>query len=127
MWDKTHYNNDEFEIILYELSNGKSPVYEFIDNLDEKLRNKVIKNIDELKIRGNRCNEPLSKKIDNVIFELRILREGKYCRLFYFFSKDRKIVITNGYIKKSNKTPKKELELAIKYRKDWLIRNEKII
>ncbi|MDU2504005.1 MAG: type II toxin-antitoxin system RelE/ParE family toxin [Peptoniphilus sp.] len=32
---------------------------------------------------------------------------------------DKRIVLTNGFVKKSNKTPRSEIELAIKYKKDF--------
>ena len=40
----------------------------------------------------------------------------------YFFCVDRRIILTNGFIKKTQKTPKKEIEKAKKYRKEYLKR-----
>lgn len=44
-------------------------------------------------------------------------------RLIFFFHADATIVITNGFIKKTNKTPRKEIALAKRYRSDWIKRN----
>jgi len=41
-------------------------------------------------------------------------------RILYFFVIGKKVVLTNGFIKKTQKTPQKEIELAKKYRKDFL-------
>lgn len=40
----------------------------------------------------------------------------------YFFYYNEKIILTNGFIKKTQKTPKKEIDLAKKYRKEYIER-----
>ncbi|MGL4867269.1 MAG: type II toxin-antitoxin system RelE/ParE family toxin [Cetobacterium sp.] len=45
-------------------------------------------------------------------------------RIFYFFFTKEKIVLTNGFIKKTQKTPKKEIEKAKEYKFDYIRRNE---
>lgn len=45
-------------------------------------------------------------------------------RIFYFFVIGQKIILTNGFVKKTQKTPKSEIELAKKYRNDYLNREE---
>lgn len=60
------------------------------------------------------------------LFELRIKFSSDITRIFYFFVVDNKIILTNGFVKKAAKTPKGELELARKYKKDYerRLRNE---
>ena len=43
-------------------------------------------------------------------------------RVLYFFCVDRKVILTNGFIKKTQKTPSGEIEKAKKYRDDYLLR-----
>ena len=43
-------------------------------------------------------------------------------RVMYFFYIDRRVILTNGFVKKTKKTPLKELEKAKKYRQDYLRR-----
>jgi len=50
---------------------------------------------------------------------LRIQFANDITRIFYFFYVGRKIVLTNGFVKKTLKTPKTEIQLAIKYKKDY--------
>lgn len=113
---------DNFKIIYYKKENGKSPFLDFLFDQDENMRLYILSNIDILKLRGNRACLPLSKKIDKHIYELRILHNGVYSRVLYFFFINKTIVITNGFIKKRNKTPRKEIDKANEYRNDWLRR-----
>jgi phage-related protein len=53
------------------------------------------------------------------IFELRTIQGNNITRILYFFVVGKQIVLTNGFIKKTQKTPKKEIELALKYRDDY--------
>lgn len=58
------------------------------------------------------------------IFEIRNKVGNDITRIFYFFVIGQKIILTNGFIKKTQKTPKAEIALAKKYRKDYLNREE---
>lgn len=46
-------------------------------------------------------------------------------RLLYFFHEGKLIIVTNGFVKKSQKTPPKEIALAKQRRKDYLTREER--
>ena len=119
-------NNDEFEIILYEKPDGTIPVQEFIDSLDKKMRVKVIGTVDLLRKNGYNLREPYSKYLDDGILELRIKLGSDISRVLYFFIVDQKVVLTNGFIKKTNKTPTEEIKRAKMYREDYLGRKEDI-
>ena len=67
---------------------------------------------------------PYSEELENGIFELRAKVGSDISRVLYFFVVGRKIILTNGFIKKTQKTPKSEIELAKKYRADYLSREE---
>ena len=45
--------------------------------------------------------------------------------IFYFFIKDNKIILTNGYIKKQNKLDSNEFSKAVKYKEDYEMREKK--
>jgi phage-related protein len=95
-------------------------VKEFLDELDEKSRDKIYYNI--WKSRQVVDNE-LFKKLQEEIWEFRTLYNKKYFRLFAFWDKEDKdetvVISTHGIIKKTDKTPKVEIEktenLRIKY------------
>ena len=55
-------------------------------------------------------------------FELRAKQGSDISRVMYFFFVGQKAVLTNGFVKKSQKTPKSEIELAKKYKQDYMER-----
>lgn len=113
---------NEFEIILYTKENGNMPIDEFIDSLNVKMQAKVLTGIGLLKTNGNLLREPYTKHLKDGIFELRSKQGTDITRVLYFFVIGKRIILTNGFIKKTQKTPQSELELAEKYRKDYLER-----
>ncbi|WEV72585.1 type II toxin-antitoxin system RelE/ParE family toxin [Bifidobacterium sp. ESL0790] len=112
-----------FEIEFYTLPDGTQPVRELIDSLDAKLSRKVLDDLDMLRHYGNRLREPYSKRVSDGVFELRIRQSSNSVRVLYFFVAGRRIVVTHGFVKKSNKLPRAELRRAKRYRQDWLERN----
>jgi phage-related protein len=103
---------------------------EFLLELDEKSRDKIIFNIDKSKIKND--NE-LFKKLKGEIWEFRTLYNKTYFRIFAFWDKTEKtktlVLATHGIIKKTGKTPEKEIEKAesirLKYFEFKIKRNEK--
>lgn len=104
---------------FYETENGKLPVQDFLDGLDTKMRAKALKELMLLKEFGTQLREPYSKPMGNGVFELRIKLASDNCRMFYFFVVGNRIILTNGFIKKSAKTPIIELTKAQKYKSDF--------
>ena len=89
---------------------------QFLSGLEDKLKAKSFRTIELLRDFGPELREPFSKKISGYdsLFELRVKQSSNICRFFYFFEKDRIIIITSGYVKKDNKTSKDQLEKALK-------------
>ena len=108
-----------FELEYYRLPNGRRPVEEFIDGLSDKMRGKAFYSLAVLAEYGNTLREPYSKSIGDGLFELRIKFASDITRIFYFFFVGDKIVLTNGFVKKTQKTPRSEIELARKYKADY--------
>lgn len=108
-----------WETEFYETESGNKPVEEFLDSLDVKMRTKAVKDILLLKEFGTQMREPYSKPIREGIFELRIQFAGDISRIFYFFYTGKRIVLTNGFIKKTKKAPPAEIERALKYKADY--------
>ncbi len=111
-----------FEIIFYETKKGERPAEDFIFSLQPKMQAKIIGMMHVLEKNGNLVREPYSKYIDDGIFELRCKVGSDISRVMYFFYVGKKIVMTNGFVKKTQKTPKSEINLAKKYRDDYIER-----
>jgi len=82
----------------------------FIESLPLDERSSLRARIDFLGEIGNRSREPLSKSLGGGLFELR----AKAGRIFYCFKPGGVIVLLHGFKKKSQKTPRREMELARK-------------
>jgi phage-related protein len=104
----------DFVILFYKDKKGKRPVEEFIIGLKRKnnpLAEQTIKGLEKLRNRAYH-REPLSKYIEAGLWELRIRARTDILRILYTFSKGRIIVLLHGFIKKQQKTPPGELDLA---------------
>ena len=112
-----------FDIDFYKLENGKIPVQDFLYSLEPKLRAKAFRDIELLKNLGNELREPYVKPIkgenNKGLYELRIKFSNDIARIFYFTYCNNKYILLHGFIKKSMKTPPKEIERARKYMEDY--------
>ncbi len=111
---------ERFHVEFYTGKNGEKPAQIFIVSTDKKMRAKLLGVIEVLEEYGNQLREPYTKYLEDGIFELRVKSGNNISRVFYFFYYGRRIILTHGFMKKTNKTPRKEIELAKKYRHDFL-------
>ena len=109
----------KFKVIFYEKENGDCPIEEFMNSLDIKMRAKMIGLLELLEEKGIQLREPYSKIIEDGIFEIRCKVGNNISRVLYFFYFEGKIVLTNGFTKKTQKTPIEEIKLAKRYRADF--------
>ena len=97
----------------------------FLDNIDEKAREKIIYNI--RKAQEVNDNE-LFKKLNDEIWKFRTLYKKTYYRLFAFWNKTEKtdtiVISTHGLIKKTGKTPQGDLDKAERLRKLYFEQNK---
>ena len=115
----------EYEIEFYNRPDGTEPAKDFILNLDKKMQAKVLRTVSLLGAEGPFLREPYSKALDDGIFEIRTKFGSDITRVLYFFVVGKKVILTNGFVKKTQKTPPAEIELAKMYRADYLTRKEK--
>lgn len=113
------------DVELYELDDGTEPVRHFLDSIDPKLKAKMFREIDLLMENGPELRMPHSRPVEDGIFEIRAKQGTDIGRVLYFFFFGKKAVLTNGFIKKSQKTPRREIDLAKKYRDDYCERQKK--
>lgn len=118
-----------FDIIFYKDKSGNSEIINYLDELQEKAktdknarinREKILAYMVALAKYGTRIGTPFVKHIDGNLWELRPLSN----RIFFFYWKDNQFVLVHYFLKKSQKTPKKEIEKARKNIKDFLERSD---
>ena len=102
--------------------NDGFPMIDFLDNLTTKERALIYKNIEKLiQYKNNNFNisDKFSRHLDDGIFELKVALQNKTSRSLYFYEKEQMIIFTNGFVKKQQKLPRKELEKAKTIRKEF--------
>lgn len=110
----------EFEIVFYTDNRGWSPIKTFLLELKKSnspLAEQAFKGLEKLKNSAYH-REPLSKHIEAGLWELRIRSGSDILRIFYTFEKGRIIVLLHIFIKKKQKIPKGELDIARKRLKE---------
>jgi len=112
------------EIKFYKTASGKVPVKEFLDSLSSKHAQKVAWVL-ELIERMDQVPVQYFKKLKSTdgIWEVRARVGSNSFRLLGFIdTNDEFVILTNGFAKKSQKTPKQEIELAEQCKSDYLSR-----
>lgn len=115
---------ENFDVEFYEKEDGTFPAEEFILSQDFKMQAKIFMSLRLLELKGHELREPYSKPLGDGIFEVRAKQGTDITRVLYFFVIGRKIILTNGFVKKTQKTPQSEIETAKKYRADYERREE---
>jgi phage-related protein len=118
------YNLKKYCVTFFEKEDGVFPAEDFIRSLDYKMMAKVYRLIDMISENGPELREPYSKHLEDGIFELRAQLGSNVSRVLYFFVVGKRIILTNGFIKKTQKTPRGEINKAKVYRREYLSRKE---
>jgi toxin-antitoxin system, toxin component, relE family len=107
---------------LYQMADGTEPVADFLQSLNKSMHAKAMQVIDLLEARGHLLRPPYSKNLGDGIMELRISIGNNISRILYFFVVRNTAILTNGFIKKTQKTPPTEIQRAKQYRNDYMRR-----
>lgn len=113
------------EILFYESPNGEKPVEKFLNELSGKQAAKVtwvLSLIEEMDIVPRQYFKKLEGTDD--IWEVRVDLASDTFRLLGFMHKGRLVVLTNGFAKKTQKTPSSQIALAEKRKSDYLRRQK---
>ncbi len=120
-----------YRIEFYEQEDGKSELWEFLEEMriksdfskDARIQYKqMVLYIQLLSEKGTRMPDNITKHIEDGIWEL---RPGNN-RVFYFFFEKDTFVLLHHFRKKSQKTPKREIDRAKSEREHYLQRKETI-
>lgn len=103
---------NKWKIVFYKNSRGDELVQDFIKNQDKFTYAKAMRMLGLLKEHGPNLGMPYSKYMKNGMYELRV-RGKNEVRIFYVFQTEQTICMLNAFKKKSQKTPIKELRIAL--------------
>lgn len=110
----------EWSIEYYEDHRGIKPVEAYIDSLPVEKQANIMRVFDLVEEFGIQLGEPHIKHIEGKIWEMRPGKE----RILYFTYTGKKFVLLIGFTKKTRKTPKKEIKIAQKRKKDYEEKNK---
>ena len=97
-------------VVFFRLNSGREPVREWLKNQDRVFRKTIGEDIKTLQFQWP-IGMPLARKIDENLWELRSHMSSGIARTFFTIY-DGNIVLLHGFIKKSQKTPPRELAIA---------------
>lgn len=87
-------------------------VIDSIENLPIGIKVSIYRILELLEKYGNQVGEPHTKSLGNGLFEIRAKGVEGIARAFFTFRKNKMIVVFHCFIKKDNKTPKREIDKA---------------
>jgi len=117
-----------YDIVFYKDSKGSEPIKEYLYDLKQKsliskngriLFEKILAYIKALQQYGTHTGSPIVKHINGSLWELRPMNN----RIFFFYWKDDTFILLHHFIKKTQKTPPREIEQARRNLKDFLERS----
>ena len=114
-------NSVQYDIIFYETAAGRQPTRDFLNSLPIKVRAKVSKWIIKLEEYGPNLPRPYADIVQGKIRELRIIFASTQYRLLYFFY-GKYVIITHGFIKKTDSVADNELKKAEYMMRDFELR-----
>ena len=122
--NKHHKNFPDNETFNYFCSMDRNIQYyknyfiDFYNALDSATQRKLAYVIQYVKTES-RWNERFVKFIRDGLFELRAMHNGNIYRVFFIIDDGNIIILFNGFQKKTQKTPKQEIEKAIKLKNQY--------
>ena len=113
---------EEWSIVFYVDSRGRTPAIEFLRALDIRTQARFDWSIEQLRVRNTQAREPLARHLEGKIWELRRESNTRIYRLLYCFLSGRRILILHGFQKKVRRTPPQEIATAQQRLDDFLAR-----
>ena len=103
----------KWDIEFYQDSQGNIPVQYFICQQSAKVKAIILRHIDLLQDFGLSLGQPYVEKLaGSDVWELKIRHSSNRYRILYFASRGRRFVLLHAFLKKTARTPKKEIEIA---------------
>jgi phage-related protein len=108
----TSGENMTWTVDLYRDAKGNVPVEDFLVSLPEKDRARIAWTINLLEEYSLQLSSPYVKHLRGKLWELRIRAGRSVYRIIYFAYVGQRFILLCGFLKKTQKTPRRELEIA---------------
>jgi phage-related protein len=105
---------NEWVIVGYQDARGRRPVNEFLDALPPRDRARVVRTIELLKTYGTELGMPYARHLTGKLWELRVPSGGQAYRVLYFAYAEHRFVLLHAFSKKTQKTPRREIDVALR-------------
>lgn len=116
---------DEWKIEYYVEENGRNPVDDFLEGLDKGTHARFLWSLEQVRVRNVIAREPLVRHVEGKIWEIREESKTNIYRILYIFFTGKRIVLLHGFVKKTQKLPRKELEIALRRLNSFIEREGK--
>jgi len=110
-----------YRIVFYQTASGKNYVMAFLETLPKKVQIKMAARIKYLEDYGHDARRPYVAPLRNKVFELRLSFGRLEPRILYFFDRP-DIVLTHGFLKKTDAVSEGEIDRAIRIMHDYKTR-----
>lgn len=110
----------EWKIEFYRISEDNSPVLDWFKRQEPKVKAKIGRIFDLLEEQGIAVGMPYVKPLEEKLYEIRVEQNTNIYRVIYFAWTGKQFIMLHGFQKKTQKTPKKDLQLALERMKDFL-------
>ncbi len=110
--------------VYYRTSNGTCPVEEWLNKQSDKVQAKMFKYMEHLETYWDQGGFTFIRSLGDGLFEIKTKVDDKWPRLIYFYYDKGRIVYLHGFLKKQNRTPRREIDIAKRRRNDFCKQEE---
>jgi phage-related protein len=108
------------EIIFYETDFGDKPVEEFLSGLDPAVRAKIVRTLELLRTQHIVPAKFWKKLSGSDLWQVRVEYAGNISRVLAAFAKNNRVILLHAFQKKSQRTPRQDMEIALQRQKRYL-------
>lgn len=119
---KPRADQTPWKVSFYETTRGERPGEEWLKQQPVKAQARFAWIFDLLEEHGTNVKEPYVAHLRGKIWEVRVEHDKVQRRLLYFAAPGRKFVMLHGFVKKTQKTPPKEIKVAEERMTDYIRR-----
>lgn len=114
----------DWSVEFYCFSNGNSPVKDWFYEQSPKVQAKFLQIFQLLQENGISVGKPHVAPLEDKLYEIRAEQNTNIYRVVYFAYTGKRFILLHGFQKKTQKTPRKEIDVALERFKQFLLDEE---